>query len=115
MLVKIASDWSVSLEDPEDFKRFSVSVATSADELPRLRDAVSRCREPDRQGHHVGQRSVVQNCTGPHRGREMAGLRVRHDCRGEEIWLGRRSERLDQGPRCMGRNGYLIASILRNL
>ena len=41
MLVKIASDWSVSLEDPEDFKRFSVSVATSADELPRLRDAVS--------------------------------------------------------------------------
>ncbi len=44
----------------------------------------------------------------------MAGLRVRHDCSGEEIWLGRRGERLDQGSRCI-RNGYLIASMLRNL
>jgi hypothetical protein len=41
MLVKIARDSLVSLEDPEDFKRFSVSVATSAEELPRIRDAVS--------------------------------------------------------------------------
>ena len=39
MLVKIARDSSVSLEDPDDFKRFSVSVASSADELPRITDA----------------------------------------------------------------------------
>jgi hypothetical protein len=41
MLVKVAKDSSVTLESPEDFKRFSVSIAASADELPRIRDAVS--------------------------------------------------------------------------